>query len=51
MEFSEWVDLYMGAVLVMLVWRELLKERFESERDAKTLARKLEQEKQNRDWI
>ena len=44
-----WIDLMLIAVVIMLVWRELQKERFERERDAKTLARKLEGE--DEEWL
>ena len=51
MEFPERVDLDVAAVLVILVWRALLKERFEKTRDAEMLAGKLELEKHSRDQI
>ena len=48
METSEWIHLYMGTVLAMLIWREWLKARFDKMRDPKTLAGKLEQEQADR---
>ena len=44
MEISEWIDLYMGAVLVILVWRELLKEQNEKLLDMKTTLKDVQNE-------